>query len=309
MTPLLSVIIPTFNRSSFLSEMLASVLRMKGVTMEVIVCDDASTDQTAEMARRWMNEYGCIRYLRNDKNCGCGYSRHRAYSLARGKYIVFADDDDYYTDADFYQKVIGILNNDERLAFCGANVAISRGDSGGVQSQRMAFQGRFNGFDYLLNGLTRGGKPISTFSTVFRKEVLEKAGFSEMKMMNDASIYMRALLYGDAYILEDEVGVYSLHEGNLSKHLTGDFILANLKEKGWVFDKSFDMGNPLPKRWITEQFDRTVFYYLSSSRASWGEIYRIHTYGRSRQLCRVSDLLKWIITNELWRMRRALRGG
>lgn len=309
MIPTLSIIIPTYNRSSFLAEMLASILRMKGVSMEVIVCDDASTDQTSEMVSRWMAKYRCIRYLRNERNCGCGYSRHRAYALTQGKYVVFADDDDYYTDADFYQKAVGRLENDDRLAFCGANVAIRRGVGSKEHPQCMAFQGRYEGFDYLKNSLNHGGKPVSTFSTVFRKEVLEKAGFSEMQMMNDASIYMRALLYGDAYILPDRIGVYCLHEGNLSKHLTGDFILKNLKEKVWVFDKACDLGNPLPKRWITEQFDRTVFYFLSNSRASWGEIYRIYTYGRSRQLCKGADLLMWMMNNGLWQLRRTLRGG
>lgn len=309
MNPILSVIIPTHNRAMLLCRTLKSVLSMKGVSMEIIVCDDASEDDTAEKMSSFTQRYDCISYVRNDKNYGCGYTRHRAYLLSKGRYVVFADDDDYYTNPDFFRKALEVLEADSSLSFCGANVSFSELESGELKPRCSPFRGKYDGLVFLRDYLTRGGKPVSTFSSVFRREMLDKADFAEMKMMNDTSIYMRALLYGNAYILSDNIGVYCLHFGNLSNHLTCDFILANLEEKMWVCRRACEIGKVLPPQWLSEQFNMIMVYYLSGNQVRFQELFRIYTYAKQQHACSLYDLLEWIIRKVLWRMRRALRGG
>lgn len=50
-------------------------------------------------------------------------------------------------------------------------------------------------------------------------------------MMNDSAIYLRSLLFGNAYMLEDVIGIYTVHESNISKSLNLPFLYANLIEK------------------------------------------------------------------------------
>jgi glycosyltransferase involved in cell wall biosynthesis len=90
--PLVSVIIPSYNHARFLAATLDSVLAQSWRPLEVIVIDDASTDETPEVLAAYADR---VRTLRLESNCG-GPARPRntAISLARGKYLSVFDSDD-----------------------------------------------------------------------------------------------------------------------------------------------------------------------------------------------------------------------
>src|SRR5688572_6482931 len=84
-----SVIIPTHSRPHLLRRAVESA-RAAGTDLEVIVVDDASTDQTAEVCR----ELPGIKYVRVDRNQGVAGARNLGLMHAQGEYIAFLDDDD-----------------------------------------------------------------------------------------------------------------------------------------------------------------------------------------------------------------------
>jgi glycosyltransferase involved in cell wall biosynthesis len=84
-----SVIIPTFNRSSFLPAAVESA-KLAGSNLEIIVIDDGSTDDTAEVCRALAG----IRYLRLPQNQGLAAARNAGIRLSSAEYIAFVDDDD-----------------------------------------------------------------------------------------------------------------------------------------------------------------------------------------------------------------------
>lgn len=92
-TPTLSVIVPAFNASEFIDRCLKSILSQRGVSLEVIVIDDGSTDDTVEKASQ--HSYGAqpVTVL-TGPNEGPARARSRGIDAARGKYITFADADD-----------------------------------------------------------------------------------------------------------------------------------------------------------------------------------------------------------------------
>lgn len=99
--PLVTVVIPTYNRPDHLRRALASVLDQKGVIQEVIVVDDASDlDMSDELEK-----YPQVTYLRNAKNMGGGYARNRGLQAAKGTYINFLDDDDEFLDGKLRKQV------------------------------------------------------------------------------------------------------------------------------------------------------------------------------------------------------------
>lgn len=87
-TPLVSTIIPTHNRADLLPSAIESVLAAEGISQEVIVVDDSSTDDTAAVAARYP-----VRYLRVQCGRPSG-TRNAGIREARGKYLAFLDDDD-----------------------------------------------------------------------------------------------------------------------------------------------------------------------------------------------------------------------
>jgi len=92
--PLVSVIIPTWNRKCLLAKAVASVLNQRNVSVEVMVCDDGSTDGTAEMIAGW--DDARIQLL-TIKNAGRpAIPRNRGIAAAQGEWIAFLDDDDIW---------------------------------------------------------------------------------------------------------------------------------------------------------------------------------------------------------------------
>jgi FkbM family methyltransferase len=94
--PLVSVVIPTHDRSSLLREAVSSVFAQEGrgelFDLEVIVVDDASSDDTPAVAR----EFPGLRYLRLNVNKGPSAARNAGIAASTGKYIAFLDDDDLW---------------------------------------------------------------------------------------------------------------------------------------------------------------------------------------------------------------------
>lgn len=94
--PLVSVYIPTYNRSSLLNRAVKSVLSQTIKNIEVIIVDDNSTDDTFELISKLKESDNRVIYLKNNKNMGACFNRNRAISEARGKFVTGLDDDDFF---------------------------------------------------------------------------------------------------------------------------------------------------------------------------------------------------------------------
>ncbi len=108
---MISVYITSFNKSFFLSEAIESVLSQTLKPHELIIIDDASTDNSREIIESYKNRYpDIIKVLHNDKNLGISRTRNRALEICSGNLVTFLDADDY-----FYPKKLefesNLLNN------------------------------------------------------------------------------------------------------------------------------------------------------------------------------------------------------
>ena len=91
-SPTVSVIIPTYNRAHLVGRAIQSVLDQTYQDFELIVIDDASTDNTEEVVKSFNDER--IKYLKHDENKGVAAARNTGIKVARGEYIAFQDSDD-----------------------------------------------------------------------------------------------------------------------------------------------------------------------------------------------------------------------
>jgi glycosyltransferase involved in cell wall biosynthesis len=90
--PTVSIIIPTYNRSRLLARAVKSVLNQTYQNFELIIVDDASTDNTEEVVGSFNDER--IKYVRHEKNKGEAVARNTGIKAARGEYIASHDSDD-----------------------------------------------------------------------------------------------------------------------------------------------------------------------------------------------------------------------
>lgn len=256
---MLSVIITTCNRSSYLETALNSVFMQDYENKEIIVIDDASTDDTSIV----LNKFNINKCIFNTERKGVSLNHKTGYLLATGKYVVFMDDDDFYTDPKFFSKAINILDSNPELVLVGSNSSLYYDVTREIIKENLNILGKINGIEYFEYFQYKWKKPHSTFPTVFRKLLLDRANFPNMKMMNDSSIYLRALTQGDAYFLQDNVGCYRIHKTNITHTINFQFILDNLKEKLSIL-KEFDLELRDKQEWWYRQFRLTFDYFYES---------------------------------------------
>lgn len=91
-----SVIIPTYNRASLLPRAIDSVLIQTFVDFELIIINDASTDNTEEVVNEYLTKDTRVKYICNKNNLHAQEARNKAIRSARGKYIASLDDDDFW---------------------------------------------------------------------------------------------------------------------------------------------------------------------------------------------------------------------
>jgi len=107
--PLVSVIIPTFNRAHFLKQAIESALSQTYPSVEIIVVDDGSSDQTPQVVEPYLDR---VQYIRQE-NSGIAAARNRGLQAAHGTYINFLDDDDLFRPEKLAHQVAVLENRPE----------------------------------------------------------------------------------------------------------------------------------------------------------------------------------------------------
>ena len=93
-TPYFSIVMPMYNVERYLKICVKSVLQQTFQDFEIVIVDDASTDNSYKICQELFSGNEKVRLLRNEKNLGQGPTRNAAIKNSRGEYIVFVDSDD-----------------------------------------------------------------------------------------------------------------------------------------------------------------------------------------------------------------------
>src|SRR5579859_6264340 len=100
--PLLTVAIPTWNRAPYLeqnlSQLLSETAMLRPDLVEILVSDNASTDETAATVEKIRQSGLVVRYVRNERNMGWAFNFAQCFDLAVGKYVVLLGDDDVFVN-------------------------------------------------------------------------------------------------------------------------------------------------------------------------------------------------------------------
>ena len=102
--PEISVIVPVYNTAKYLPNCLDSLVKQTFTDLEIICVNDASTDNSLSVIKTYMKQDGRIKLIHFNTHQGVSVARNEAIKSAKGKYIGFADSDDF-VDLDFYEKL------------------------------------------------------------------------------------------------------------------------------------------------------------------------------------------------------------
>ena len=117
-----SVIIPAFNAADTLAETVSSVLNGTHKHLEILIVDDCSTDATAKVAAKLVEQDSKIQYFRNPQNYGVSKSRNLMMYRATGEYVAFLDSDDTW-EPNKLEVCLKMLRQ-SRSQSCGSRFAV-----------------------------------------------------------------------------------------------------------------------------------------------------------------------------------------
>ena len=107
--PRLSIGLPVYNGENYLAESLDSLLGQTYEDFELIISDNASTDGTADICRRYQRQDSRIRYIRQPRNIGCAPNHNLIVDEARGEFVKWASHDDLYA-RDLMERCVDALD-------------------------------------------------------------------------------------------------------------------------------------------------------------------------------------------------------
>ena len=211
--PLFSIIIPTYNRSSDLVRCLNSLVSQNFKDFEVIVCDNASTDNTKEVVKKYEKLLNLKYIFLTENSGGPARPRNVGAASANGELICFLDSDDWYMDTkleyvsklnleefDFIYHDLNIIQNGKLLKI--------------MKSRELSKKDAYHDLLY-------GSYGIPTSSVCVRKKIfLESVGFAEQKELiglEDYHLWIELAKVGTRFkYIPLPLGNYFLGNENLS---------------------------------------------------------------------------------------------
>mgnify|MGYP002641351438 CR=1 FL=1 len=207
-TPLLTVVLTTYNGSQYIRESIDSITSQSFRDFELIIIDDASTDNTLEIIADI--DDARIRVVKNEKNLGVCPTRNLGINLAKGKYYAAHDHDDL-SDPRRFKKQIDFLehNPDTVLVATGTN-RLFRGHLTPFGDPRMANPMILNWALNLHNALVHS-------SIMMRTDILKTHDIryrSTIQYADDFDLYHQLAAFGQIQCLPERLTTYRVHESN-----------------------------------------------------------------------------------------------
>tara|TARA_B100001996_G_scaffold183755_1_gene140454 strand:+ start:217 stop:1038 length:822 start_codon:yes stop_codon:yes gene_type:complete len=209
----ITVIIPTFDRVTFIERAIGSVLNQSLAVNEIIVIDDGSHDGTKELIK---TKYPQINYIYQN-NKGVSAARNKGISEANYDWIGFLDSDDAWKSNKIEKQIKAIKNNPDSLICHTDEVWYRNGETLGQKNKHKKFGGYI--FKYCLPLCI-----ISPSSVIIHKKVFNEIGLFDEKLLacEDYDMWLRICSkYPVLFINEELTNKYGGHEDQLSKKYWG----------------------------------------------------------------------------------------
>lgn len=202
--PLVSVVIPYFNREATLARALLSVQSQSYEAIEIIVVDDASRASPNELIST-LNLTRSVTVVRQDQNCGQSAARNRGTEFARGEFVAFLDSDDEWTETKIEKQVkAASASEDPGMVFCASRVCIHT--TGGRVMSEVWNPAHETLGEFLFISC---GK-LQTSSFLVAKSLAKKVPFNESLRQYEDYLYVLKLMASGALFVpvEDAVSIW-----------------------------------------------------------------------------------------------------
>jgi glycosyltransferase involved in cell wall biosynthesis len=232
--PQVSIVMPTYNRVGFLRRAIESIFTQTFQDWELIVVDDASTDETPSVLAAFAAKDKRVVVLRNETNYYPDISKtlNKGLAAARGKYIARLDDDDYWLDPDKLKKQHAFLESHPDYVVVGSGMIVVDGE--GKELYRYLKRET----DKQIRKTALFANPFSHTTVMFRADVARRVhGYGTWRYAEDWDLWLKLGNEGKLYNFPEYSAAYTMAGQNKSfvhqraqSRMTLEFIKAHKRE-------------------------------------------------------------------------------
>lgn len=210
MSPLISIILPVYNGERFLEEAIESILSQTFSNFELIIVNDASSDNSLKIAEEFAKKDKRLKILSNEKNLRLPGSLNRGHVLSSGKFLTWTSDDNILKPNFLQSLLTGIYSMDCDVIFSDFDIIWEDGS--------LKRKHKSGPLEELIFGDAIGA------SFLYKREVYDKLkGYNEeLFLCEDYDFFLRASLEFRLGYLEENLYKYRLHNNSLSSNISRD---------------------------------------------------------------------------------------
>jgi len=233
--PLLSVLVPAYNVEKYIGACIRSLLRQTYPAIEILICDDASSDNTWEKANEFSDDR--LHAFRNSNNLGKNQTSDFLLKHCKGDYVTIHDADDF-SSPDRFENQISFLVKNPEYAMCGSNY-----------------------ISFLNNGKVIARSNLSIDDAVIREQIKRQSQFHGPTIVIKKSV------------IADVGGLYRFFKRaediDLTMRVTEKFKVCNLPGYYYYYrHQPFSLTNDVKGYSIERLAHFKLLYYLAEERAS-----------------------------------------
>ncbi|MDY6485564.1 glycosyltransferase [Acinetobacter faecalis] len=260
----ISVVVPCYNHASYLQARIESILNQTYQNFEVILLDDLSPDNSAEIILSYKSHPKVSHCIINEKNSGSTFAQwNKGVALAKGDLIWIAESDDV-ADLTFLETLVPQfeLNKNLVLAYCQSYRMDSSGKITGdwldhtKDLSEIQFLNSFtmNGLSYIFDFLITKNTIPNASAVLFKKNKYLALGgaIEKLKIVGDWDIWLKIISQGDIYYSHEKLNYFRYHSNSViakAKKTEGTLPITNqiieFRENIHLFLNSIDSQNKL----------------------------------------------------------------
>ncbi len=210
---LVSIITPTYNCGKYIEETLQSVLAQTYRNWEMIIVDDFSTDNTAEIVAQYISIDSRIRYYRNSRNEGAALTRNRAIREAHGKWISFLDSDDLWKPEKLECQLDFMIENDYAFTYHKYEEIDENSHPLGITVSGLKRVKRLNMMTCCWPGC---------LSAIYNAEKIGLVQIPDIKKNNDQAMWMEIVKKADCFFIDTTLASYRRRKGSITPNRIKD---------------------------------------------------------------------------------------
>ncbi len=210
--PLVSIMMTTYNQADLIGQAIQSVQRQTYQSWELIILDDASADDTANVVFDHKLGDSRVIYSPASLNLGIAKNRNRGFAIAKGKYVAVLDSDDFWLDVSKLERQVEFLEENEEYCLIGTNSVVVDGDG------RQIAEFKYETEDKKIRQKMLLRNQFTHSSILWRREVIsEQKPYDEsLFIWEDYDLILRLGMVGKMANLPELMTAYRKHGGNIS---------------------------------------------------------------------------------------------